>query len=105
MENLGSLALLLAFSVAVFALICSVTGALRKNLFLIAASQRSVYIVWLLITTASGILLYSIITGDFRLQYVAMHANKAMPIQYKIAAWWGGQEGSLLFWSWILATY
>ena len=28
-----------------------------------------------------------------------------MPLLYKFAAWWGGQEGSLLFWSWLLATY
>ena len=105
MENLGALSLLLAFSVAIFALFSSVVGAWRKNLFLIAAAQRSVYLVWLLISTASGILLYGLIEGDFRLQYVALHSNKTMPLMYKITAWWGGQEGSLLFWSWILSCY
>ncbi len=45
------------------------------------------------------------IEGDYRLHYVALHANKAMPLMYKITAWWGGQEGSLLFWSWILSCY
>ncbi|MFN8687906.1 MAG: heme lyase CcmF/NrfE family subunit [Acidobacteriota bacterium] len=83
----------------------SIAGAWKKNMFLVAAARRGVYLVWLLITTASGILLYGLIEGDYRLQYVAMHANKAMPLLYKITAWWGGQEGSLLFWSWILACY
>lgn len=105
MENLGALALLLAFCVAVFAFLSSIAGAARKNMFLFAASQRAVYVMWALITTASGLLVYGLFTGDFRLQYVAMHSNKAMPDAYKFAAWWGGQEGSLLFWSWILATY
>lgn len=105
MENLGSLALLLAFCVAIFALAASVTGALRKNLFLIAAAQRAVYVVWALVTTASGILVYGLVSGDYRMMYVATHANKAMPTIYKISAWWGGQEGSLLFWSWILSCY
>lgn len=105
MENIGALSLLLAFCAAIFALISSVVGAWRKNLFLVAASRRAVYLVWALITTASGLLLYGLIEGDYRLQYVAMHANKAMPLMYKITAWWGGQEGSLLFWSWILACY
>ncbi|MBM3763055.1 MAG: heme lyase CcmF/NrfE family subunit [Acidobacteria bacterium] len=105
MENVGALSLLLAFSVAIFALFSSIVGAWRKNLFLVAASQRAVYLVWLLITTASGLLLYGLIEGDYRLQYVALHANKAMPLMYKITAWWGGQEGSLLFWSWILSCY
>jgi cytochrome c-type biogenesis protein CcmF len=36
---------------------------------------------------------------------VAEHSNKAMPTLYKFAAWWGGQEGSLLFWSWLLSNY
>jgi cytochrome c-type biogenesis protein CcmF len=105
MENVGALSLLLAFCVAVFALLSSVAGAWKKNLYLVAAARRSVYLVWLLITTASGLLLYGLIEGDYRLQYVALHANKAMPLMYKITAWWGGQEGSLLFWSWILSCY
>ena len=105
MENLGSLSLLLAFCVSIFALVCSVTGAIRKNYFLIAAGQRAVYVVWALITTASGILVYGLVAGDYRMMYVATHANKAMPTIYKISAWWGGQEGSLLFWSWILSCY
>jgi cytochrome c-type biogenesis protein CcmF len=105
MENLGALALILAFSVAIFALVSSVVGGWRKNLFLVAAAQRSVYLVWLLMSTASGLLLYGLIEGDYRLQYVVLHANKAMPLMYKITAWWGGQEGSLLFWSWILSSY
>jgi cytochrome c-type biogenesis protein CcmF len=105
MENVGALSLLLAFCVALFALFSSIAGAWKKNMFLVAAARRGVYLVWLLITTASGILLYGLIEGDYRLQYVAMHANKAMPLLYKITAWWGGQEGSLLFWSWILSCY
>ena len=44
-------------------------------------------------------------TGDFRFAYVAAHCNRTMPILYKFAAWWGGQEGSLLLWSWLLSTY
>jgi cytochrome c-type biogenesis protein CcmF len=44
-------------------------------------------------------------TGDFRFAYVAEHSNNALPCSTKFAAWWGGQEGSLLFWSWLLSTY
>ena len=56
-------------------------------------------------TLASGILVYALMTGDFRFAYVAAHSNRAMPTLYKFAAWWGGQEGSLLLWSWLLSTY
>src|SRR3984893_16326109 len=105
MENLGSLAILLAFCLAVYAIIGSVVGRLKRNPFLILSAERAVYSVWFLVTVASGILVYALMTGDFRYSYVAQYSNRAMPLAYKFSAWWGGQEGSLLLWSWLLATY
>src|SRR6476661_2935436 len=105
MENLGSLAILLAFTVALYATVASVVGRLKNKPFLIVSGERAVYSVWVMMLLASGILVYSLMTGDFRFAYVAEHSNKAMPTLYKFAAWWGGQEGSLLFWGWLLSTY
>ena len=105
MENLGSLALLLAFCAAIYAVVASITGRLKNKPFLLVSGQRAVYAIWGLITLAAGILVHAMMTSDFRFAYVAEHSNRAMPILYKFAAWWGGQEGSLLFWSWLLATY
>jgi cytochrome c-type biogenesis protein CcmF len=83
----------------------SVVGRLRQKPFLTASAERAVFAVWGLVIIASGILVYSLMGGDFRLAYVAMHSNKAMPFYYKFASWWGGQEGSLLFWTFLLTTY
>jgi cytochrome c-type biogenesis protein CcmF len=105
MENLGSLAILLAFCVSIYAATAYVVGRIKRKPFLIVSGGRAVYSVWLLVTLASGILVYSLLTGDFRFSYVAEHSNRTMPILYKFAAWWGGQEGSLLFWSFLLSTY
>ncbi len=105
MENVGALALLLAFCISLYAIVASVAGRLKNKPFLILSGERAVLAVWLLISTAAGILIYSLMTGDMRMAYVASHTNRAMPGFYKFAAWWGGQEGSLLFWSWILSTY
>ncbi len=105
MENLGALSLILAFCFAVYTFLGSVVGDWQKRPFLIESAQRSVYAVWALVTTASGILLYGLLTSDFRLAYVAAHSNRDMGNNYKFTAWWGGMEGSLLFWSWILCTY
>ncbi|HKW96185.1 MAG TPA: heme lyase CcmF/NrfE family subunit [Bryobacteraceae bacterium] len=105
MENIGALAILLAFCLAIYSVVGSVTGKLKRNPFLIVSAERAVYAVWFLVTLASGILVSALITGDFRFSYVAEHSNRAMPVMYKFTAWWGGQEGSLLFWSWLLSTY
>lgn len=105
MENVGSLAILLAFCLAVYSVIGSVAGKLAKRPFLVVSAQRAVFAVWALLTVAAALLVYKLIDGDYRLAYVASHSNKSMSTQYKFAAWWGGQEGSLLLWAWLLATY
>src|SRR5579862_4980733 len=105
MENIGALAILLAFCFAVYAILGSLIGKWGKRPFLILSAERAVYCVWGLLTTAAGILVYSLIHGDFRMAYVWATSNHTMPTQYKFAAWWGGQEGSLLLWAWLLSTY
>jgi cytochrome c-type biogenesis protein CcmF len=105
MENLGSLAILLAFCAAAYATVASVVGRVARKPFLAVSGARAVYAVWALVTVASAVLVSALLTGDFRFAYVAEHSNRAMPVLYKFAAWWGGQEGSLLFWSWLLSTY
>ena len=105
MENIGALSVLIAFCLAVFAVLAALAGKYGRRPFLIVSAERAVYATWILLTTASIVLIVSLVQGDYRLAYVASHSNKAMSGIYKFTAWWGGQEGSLLFWSWILSTY
>lgn len=105
MENLGALSILLSLCLAVYAVAASLLGKWKQRPFLIVSAQRAVYSVCFLLTLASGLLVYALLTGDFRLAYVAAHTNLAMPAIYKFSAWWGGQEGSLLLWAWILSCY
>jgi cytochrome c-type biogenesis protein CcmF len=105
MENLGALSILLSLCLAVYAVLASLLGHWKQRPFLVVSAQRAVYSVCLLLTLASGLLVYALLTGDFRLAYVAAHTNTAMPAIYKFSAWWGGQEGSLLLWAWILSCY
>lgn len=105
MENLGALAILLAFCLAVFSVATSLIGKFRRNPYLAVAAERAVYAVWFLVTVASGILVYQLITGDYRMAYVVAHSNRGMSGWYKFASWWGGQEGSLLFWAFLLSVY
>ena len=105
MENIGALSILVAFCLAVFSAAAAVAGKYGRRPFLIVSAERAVYAIWALLTAASGILISLLISGDYRLAYVASHTDKAMPTLYKFTAWWGGQEGSLLLWSWLLSTY
>jgi cytochrome c-type biogenesis protein CcmF len=57
------------------------------------------------VTGAALALVWAALTDDFSLAYILHHSNRALPIPYKVAVLWSGQEGSLLFWSWLLASY
>lgn len=105
MENIGALSVLIAFCLTLFAVAASLTGKYARRPFLIVSAERSVYAIWALLTVASAVLVASLLNGDYRMAYVMAHSNKAMSPIYKFTAWWGGQEGSLLFWSWILSSY
>lgn len=58
-----------------------------------------------LVTAGAGVLLYALLTDDFSFRYVFSHSYRLQPTAYKIAALWSGQEGSLLFWTWLQAGY
>jgi cytochrome c-type biogenesis protein CcmF len=57
------------------------------------------------VSIAIGCLVYSFINSDFSVSYVEEHSNSQLPIQYRIAALWGGHEGSLLLWTFILTIW
>lgn len=105
MEVLGALAILFAFCLSIYAFAGSIVGIVWKRPYLQKSAERAVLGVFVLVTTASAILVYFLTTSDFRMAYVAAHSNRAMPVLYKFASWWGGQEGSLLLWSWLLSVY
>ncbi len=105
MENIGALSILLAFTMACFSIVAALVGKYSRRPFLVISAERAVYATWLLLTTGAAILVTLLLKGDFRVAYVAEHSNRAMPTLYKFTAWWGGQEGSLLLWSWLLSSY
>ena len=105
MESIASFALLLALLLAAYAIAASIGGALRQKPRLQYSAYRATAAIWVLVTVATGCLVYSLLADDFRLVSVAGHSNRALPWYYKITALWSGQEGSLLFWSWLLAGY
>ncbi len=96
---------MLAFVLAVYALAASVVGIRQQKERLQYSSYRAVVAVGVLVTVATGTLLYGLMSNDFRLAAVAGHSNRALPWYYKLTALWSGQEGSLLFWSWLLSCY
>ena len=105
MDIFGSFALILAFLAAVYAFVAGIAGIITRRTLLIKSARNAGMAVFVLVTLAIGTLEYLFLTDNFAMAYVAAHSNRALPAFYKIAALWAGQEGSLLFWSWLLSIY
>ncbi|WP_089941580.1 heme lyase CcmF/NrfE family subunit [Candidatus Entotheonella palauensis] len=105
MSDIGAIALRLALVVATYAAVISALGGWRQKTPWVRSAERAVYAVFGLVSIAMVVMLYALATHDFNIQYVARVSNRAMPMFYTIAALWGGQEGSLLLWLWLLVLY
>ena len=105
MDIAGSFALLLAFIVAVYAFLAGIAGIITRRTLLTKSARNAGMFVFFLVTFAVVSLEFFFFTDNFSLAYVAQHSNRALPLFYKFAALWAGQEGSLLWWSWLLSTY
>lgn len=72
---------------------------------LVASAENAVYAVFGFLTIASSVLIYALVTRDFQIEYVARYTSNDLPMTYTIAAFYAGQEGSLLLWGWLLSIF
>src|SRR5262245_57701479 len=103
--DIGNAALMLVFAVAIYSIGAALAGAWTRRESLVRSAENGVLCIFALTVLAAGSLITLFLTDSFGIEYVAGHSNRALPLFYKIAALWAGQEGSLLFWSLILCLY
>jgi cytochrome c-type biogenesis protein CcmF len=101
----GSFALLLGFVCAVYAVVGGIAAIITRHPLLVKSARQAGMATCGLIFLATFSLEYLFFTDNFSTAYVVSHSNRDLPTFYKIAALWSGMEGSLLFWSFLLAVY
>src|SRR5262249_25428416 len=105
MTHLGTLALYLAFVLALYAIATSLWGAFRRRSVWVESGTHAAYAVFGCVGVAVAALLQALVTRDFNVEYVAAYSSSTLPLRYTVAALWGGQKGSLLFWTFILTLF
>ena len=103
--ELGHFALILAALVALILGTLPLLGAHQNRLAWVAVARPAATVMALLITFSFACLVQAFVTNDFSVVYVAQHSNSLLPIQYRVAAVWGGHEGSLLLWMLFLSWW
>jgi cytochrome c-type biogenesis protein CcmF len=105
MKLVGELSLWVALLMAIWATTAGFAGAVTRRGELVASAERAMYAMCGFVVLASIGLWEALLTSDFSFRFVASFTSANLPTAYKIAAFWGGQAGSLLFWLLILAVY
>ena len=100
----GTLVLCITFVLATYTMAVAV-GAGRGRPHLLPAARLGTYATCAFVFLAICLLAYAFQTHDFRIRYVARYSDRSMPWWYLLTSLWGGQDGSLLWWTFLLSGY
>ncbi len=103
--EIGNLAIIVALLLAVLQGVLPIYGAARANNVLMGMARPIAVGQFVFVAIAFGCLAASFLNNDFSVLYVAEHSNSQLPMHYRFAAIWGGHEGSLLLWTFILTIW
>ena len=98
MSDLGTIALMIALAACLYGTVVPHLGVRTNNWNLIRSAQNASITSFFLIAIASGVLIHALVVSDFSIFYVWRNSSVDMPMFFKVTAFWGGLEGSLLFW-------
>jgi cytochrome c-type biogenesis protein CcmF len=108
MSQIGSFALLLALALSAYSFLAGALALAQPgpgSERLGETARRAGIATFALVFLAAVVLVTSAFQDDFSIAYIYHHSNRDLPAPYKFATLWSGQEGSLLFWSLLLAAY
>ena len=108
MPQVGSFALVLALALSGYSFLGGLYALIKRgpgSAELSETARRAGIFSFVAVFLASLILVAGAFTNDFSIDYIRDHSNRALPLPYKFAVLWSGQEGSLLFWSLLLSGY
>jgi cytochrome c-type biogenesis protein CcmF len=105
MAAFGTLTLLIALVVATYAGTASLVGIRRGSRRLIESGRSAVYALAAVLGLSSVAIWYAFLTHDYSIKYVHRYSDAASPLFYQITAYWGGLDGSILWWVFLLSVF
>ena len=103
--NLGYGTLIITFIVSLYGAGAAFYGARSNKPGWVDSARNAMLLTFPLLSITVLTLLYLLVTGHFEIQYVASVSSQSTPIYLRITSLWGGQAGSLILWSWLMAAF
>src|ERR1044071_4390099 len=105
MASLGFYLLLTAFVVGAYAAAISVAGARRRSRALVESGVGAFYLLAAIMAVTSALIVYAFVVGDYSIRYVHLTSDSVQPLFYKLTSYWGGLDGSIMFWVTLLSFF
>ncbi len=103
--EIGHFSVIVALVLSVFGMASSALALKTRNPDWARSGRMAITLIFVLLSVGMLSLVYAFITRDFSVLYVANNSNSKLPFFYTVAAVWGGHEGSLLLWVFILSVF
>src|SRR3972149_3068559 len=99
--NIGYGALVITFLVSLFGVGAAIYGVRKNKPAWVDSARNAMLLTFPLITLSALSIIYLLVNNHYEIEYVANVTSNSMPLYLKVTALWGGQAGSLVFWSWL----
>jgi cytochrome c-type biogenesis protein CcmF len=103
--NFGFGVLVISFLVSLYGIGAALYGGLKNRPNWVESARLAMLLTFPLITIASLVAIYLLAAGRYEVAFVYNVTSNSMPLYLRVTALWGGQAGSLLFWSWLLSAF
>jgi cytochrome c-type biogenesis protein CcmF len=103
--DLGFSALIVTLIASLFGIGAAFYGARKNAPAWVDSARNAMLLTWPLLTISALSIITLLVTGQYQYEYVASVTSNSMPIYLRVTALWGGQPGSLVFWSWLMAAF
>jgi cytochrome c-type biogenesis protein CcmF len=105
MTEIGYYSILIALFLTAYCGLALLIGLKGRRSEVIASAENAAMAAAVFLTLAAAAMIYALVTRNFQIEYVARYTNRSLSLLYTLAAFYAGQEGSLLFWGWILSLF
>ena len=103
--NFGYGALVVTFLLSLYGVGAAIYGARKNAQAWIDSARLAMLLTWPLLTVSALCLIYLLTTGHYEVEFVSSVTSNSMPFYLRVTALWGGQAGSLVFWSWLMSAF
>jgi cytochrome c-type biogenesis protein CcmF len=104
-SNLGFGSLVITFLISLYGIFAAIHGVRKQSAPWVDSARNAMLLTFPLLTLTALTIIFLLVNGNYEVEYVASVTSNSMPLYLRVTALWGGQAGSLVFWTWLMSAF